>query len=378
MKLTARSATTLSLDGVKDRAWFDDDISGFGIRIREGGSSTWIYRYRDGKEQYSITLGSTKVVPFALAREKARDYAATVQLGGNPVKEKRAARAETENTFGAVARQFVEAKEKEWRPKTRVGVIRNLFDYASGLHGKPITTITQRDVALLLNKIAAASGDVTANRLRATLTGLWAWAIRQGLPLSNVAANTDKRKETSRDRVLSESELASIWTQSEDDDFGRIVRLLILTGQRENEIARLRWDEVHDDEIILPSSRTKNKRVHVIPLAELAGGLIGPRSNHRTHVFGQADTGFQAIGAAKRRLAKRVNIPAWTIHDIRRSVATHMAEKLGVQPHIIEAVINHVSGHKAGVAGIYNRASYSREKREALDLLARHVLKVVG
>jgi integrase len=377
MKLTARSAATLSLDGAKDRAWFDDDVSGFGIRIREGGSSTWIYRYRHGSQQRSITLGNTASVPFALARKNAGELEAKVRLGMDPVAEKRAARAETENTFGAVARQYYEAKEKEWRTKSRIGVKRYLFDCAAGLHGKPITAITQRDVALLLNKIATASGDVTANRLRATLTGLWAWAIRQGLPLTNVASNTDKRKETSRDRVLSEPELAAIWRQCGDDDFGRIVRLLILTGQRENEIAKLRWDEVHDDEIILPSSRTKNKRVHVIPLAGLAGGLIGPRSKHRTHVFGQADTGFQAIGAAKRRLVRRINIPAWTIHDIRRSVATHMAERLGIQPHVIEAVLNHVGGAKAGVAGIYNRASYSKEKREALDLWARHVMSVI-
>jgi integrase len=390
MKLTAKSVASLTLDGAKDRAWFDDDVAGFGVRLREGGSGTWIYRYRVGKQQRSITLGSTAAVPFALARKNAGELEARVRLGGDPAMDKRTARVETENTFGAVARQYYEAKQKEWRPKSRAAATRHLFNFSTGLHGRPITAITQRDVALLLNKIAAASGDVTANRLRATLTGLWAWAIRQGLPLTNVASNTDKRKEASRDRVLSESELAAIWKACGDDDFGRVIKLLILTGQRENEIARLRWDEVHDDQIILTPDRTKNKRAHVIPLAPLARKIIGPRSNHRIHVFGRDDTGFHGLGNAKGRLAKCVAIAPWVIHDIRRSVATKMAESppekgrrkeeggLGIPPHVVEAVLNHVSGHKAGVAGIYNRASYSKEKREALDLWARHVMKVVG
>jgi hypothetical protein len=102
VKLTARSVTSLSLDGAKDRAWFDDDISGFGIRLREGGSSTWIYRYRHGRQQRSITLGSTAAVPFALARKNAGELEAKVRLGGDPVADERAARKETENTFAAV------------------------------------------------------------------------------------------------------------------------------------------------------------------------------------------------------------------------------------------------------------------------------------
>lgn len=376
MKLTAKSATTLTLDGVKDRVWFDDDIPGLGIRLREGGSSTWIYRYRHGRQQRSITLGSTAAVPFALARKNAGELEARVRLGHDPVAEKRVARQEIENTFAAVARQFIEAKQKDWRAKTSSAIKRHLLDYATDLHGKSVTAITQRDVALLLNKIAAASGDITANRARTTLSALWAWAIRQGLPGTNIAANTEKRKEASRDRVLSESELQQIWNACGDDDFGRNIKLLILTGQREAEIGQLRWDEVHDDEIILTPNRVKNKRAHTIPLSSPARELIGPRINWRTHIFGRSDSGFKGHSNCKVRLDKQLGIPAWRIHDIRRSVATGMAE-LGIQPHIIEAVLNHVSGHKAGVAGIYNRASYSKEKRQALDLWAEHVTAIV-
>jgi integrase len=311
-----------------------------------------------------------------LARKNAGELEAKVRLGGDPAMDKRAVKLEQENTFGAVVQQFIAAKRKEWRDNTYDNVQRHVFHYAASFHSRPITAITQRDVALLLNKVAAESGDPSANRLRATFSALWTWAIRQGLPVVNVASNTDKRKETSRDRVLSESELAAIWKACADDDFGRIIRLLILTGQRQAEIAELRWDEVHDNEVVLTPDRVKNGRVHTVPLAPSARELIGPPSNH-LRVFGRTDAGFRGHGYAKANLDKRVApaIPPWVIHDIRRSVATHMAE-LGVQPHVIEAVLNHVSGHKAGVAGIYNRASYSKEKRDALTLWADRISKI--
>ena len=98
-------------------------------------------------------------------------------------------------------------------------------------------------------------------------------------------------------------------------------------------------------------------------------------------MFGRDDTGFQGWSKAKEKLDERMAkaekaLPHWTPHDIRRSVATHMAE-IGIQPHIIEAVLNHVSGHKAGIAGIYNRATYAYEKAQALELWARHVMALV-
>jgi integrase len=156
------------------------------------------------------------------------------------------------------------------------------------------------------------------------------------------------------------------------------VKLLILTGQRAAEIGGLQWDEIHDEEIVLPSARTKNKRTHIIPLSDPARAILNQfQANGRSHVFGYADaTGFDGWGYAKRNLDASVDLEHWTIHDLRRTVATRMAE-LGVQPHNIEAVLNHVSGHKGGIAGVYNRATYDREKREALNLWAEHVMALV-
>lgn len=181
--------------------------------------------------------------------------------------------------------------------------------------------------------------------------------------------------------MLSDGELRAIWNECDDDDYGAILKLLLLTGQRADEIAALRWDEVHDEQIVLPSERTKNKRSHVVPLSDPAKAILAAfKPSDRTHVFGRFDTGFQGWHVAKRalnaRLVDKPPLAHWTPHDLRRTAATRMAE-LGVPPHIIEAVLNHVSGHKGGVAGIYNRASYDKEKREALNLWAEHVTALV-
>jgi integrase len=131
------------------------------------------------------------------------------------------------------------------------------------------------------------------------------------------------------------------------------VRLLILTGQRREEIGRLRWSEITEATIRLPPERTKNKRQHEIPLAPQAQAIIKRQSRQGEFVFGKA--GFTQWTDAKAALDRRVALEPWRLHDLRRTCATGMAE-LGVLPHLIEAVLNHVSGHKAGIAGVYNRA----------------------
>ena len=126
--------------------------------------------------------------------------------------------------------------------------------------------------------------------------------------------------------------------------------------------------------ITLPPTRTKNKRPHDVPLSNVALTILNSRHaiTGRECVFGEGKTGFQGWSKAKAALDAQAKLGAWRLHDVRRTVATRMAE-LGVQPHVIEAVLNHVSGHKAGVAGIYNRSSYATEKKTALNLWAGHV-----
>jgi integrase len=386
MRLTIKSAEDVKLPaGKSDHIVFDEDITGFGIRLREGGSKTWIYQYRIGSKQRRMVLGSVKSVPLKLARENAGKLEAKVRLGGDPAMDKETARQEADNTFGALVDMYLEARKSEWRRRSEIEVRRHLTTHAKPLHRFPIAAITQRNVATLLSDVAKESGNVTSNRVRASLYAFFGWVIREGirLPEGNVVSYTNVREEKSRDRVLSDAELKAIWAGCLDDYSGAVLRLLMLTGQRVNEIAALRWDEIHDDQIVLPAERTKNKRAHIVPLSDAAKTILTAfYGRGRLCVFGRDDTGFQGLGYAKPRLDARVAeahgkpLPHWTPHDLRRTVATRMAE-LGVQPHIIETTLNHVSGHKSGVAGIYNRATYDREKREALNLWATHLLAVI-
>jgi integrase len=210
--------------------------------------------------------------------------------------------------------------------------------------------------------------------------------MREGFALANPVANTNKRDEKPRDRVLVDKELRAVWLAAGDNQYGIIVKLLMLTGQRANEIAGLRWSEIDFDRdvISLPGSRTKNGRPHEIPMGRQVQELLAARSqvDGRDLVFGKGEGPFSGFSRCKEVLdgdvAERIGapLPDWHLHDIRRSVATGMAN-LGVQPHVIEAVLNHVSGHRSGIAGIYNRATYAKEKAEALARWDAHIAAVV-
>ena len=180
-----------------------------------------------------------------------------------------------------------------------------------------------------------------------------------------------------RERVLSDAELAEIWKACGDDDHGKIVRLLILTACRRQEIGGMAWSEIDREHgtWCLPESRSKNKTAHTLPLLPMMSSIIEavPHMANRDQLFGlrRAD-GFSGWERGKTALDARLDLAAWTLHDIRRTCATRMAD-IGVAPHIIEQILNHQSGHRSGVAGIYNRSSYEREVRTALLLWHDHV-----
>jgi integrase len=386
MKLTLKSVATVRLpQGKTDHVYFDDDIGGFGLRIRQAGSRTWVYRYRVGKKQRSITLGSATSVPLALARTNAGALEAKVRLGQDPALEKETARTEAGNTVGALIDQYLDARAPDWRPSSLRQVRRHLLVYAKPLHGLPVTSMAQRNVAALLDTIAKNSGGVTANRLRASLETFVGWVIRQGirLPEGNVVSYTGKRKEASRSRVLSDVELKAVWDVLNNTDHSAIVKLLLLTGQRAAEVGSLRWDEVKDDRIELPGERTKNGRPHTIWLSDPAKAILDQfRMVGRIYVFGRDDAaGFRGWGTSKRRLDERIAksgaaVAPFVVHDLRRSVASGM-QRIGIRVEVIERVLNHTSGVFRGVAGVYQRDPMSADVRDALDRWARHIVGVV-
>jgi integrase len=180
--------------------------------------------------------------------------------------------------------------------------------------------------------------------------------------------------------VLTQEELRKLWHSLDDSPFSDIVRLLLLTGQRRNEIGHLQWGEIDLARklITIPASRAKNGREHSVPLSGQALAILvqQPRRNSSAFLFSDVE-GFKNWGAAKQRLDQRLPIAPWTLHDLRRSASTWMAE-IGVLPHIVEAVLNHRSGHKQGVAGRYNWAKYADEMRFALQRWADHVERITA
>jgi integrase len=391
MKLTATTCRTQKLPAGKNEAiFFDDDIPGLGLRLRAGGSRILVFQYKLGSKQRRMKIGAVGALEFGAARDKAKEYYARVQLGEDPAGDKADAKAKAAETFEAAADLFLARQRAHLRPRSYVDVERHLLTHAKTLHQLQLAKIERRDIATVIATITKNSGAVTGNRVRTSLCTFFGWAMREGLLEANPVINTNRNKEHTRERVLSPAELRLIWNALGDDDFGAIMKLLALTGQRAGEIAGLRWSEVRDLELVLPGERTKNHRAHTIPLSEPARAIlatIGARPRRadaagklRDLVFGIGDGPFSGWSNSKEaldaRLAEMNGSPLghWTPHDLRRSFATHAAEFIGMQPHIIEACLNHVSGHRAGVAGIYNRAMYEPEKRAALTRWAEHLL----
>jgi integrase len=310
-----------------------------------------------------------------------------VQLGRDPYVEKDTARADAELTLGAIADRFLDFQQSRLKVRSLLEVKRHLLRDWQPFARLPIKHISRAQIAAQIGMIARERGGVTANHARTSLSGMFTWAMKQGLVESNPVIATHRAADVvSRDRVLSDVELVAIWIACREDDYGRIVRLLILTGQRRAEVggmtdaeldfAARRW--------AIPWERTKNGRrtraPHEIPLSDPALDILreAPHRQGRAYLFGDGDGSFSGWSKAKTALdARLASVGPWRIHDIRRTVATRVAD-LGVAPHVIEAVLNNISGHKAGVAGVYNRATYLPERRQALDLWGAHVATLVA
>lgn len=391
MKLTAAEVRKLCLEGGANEAIvFDDDIRGFGVRLRAGGSRTFIYQYKVGAKHRRLTLGSVQAIDFGAAREAAKDMYAKVRLGGDPAGEKKHARAKATETFDAIVKLYLEHQKLQLRPTSYVNLKHHLNAHAKALHRLQLEKITKRDVAACVATIKTNSGIVISNRVRSSLSGFFSWAMGEGLLENNPVVGTNRSEEKSRDRVLNFAELRLIWNALPDDHYGAIIKLLMLTGQRAGEIAGLRWSEIKENAFVLPPHRTKNKSEHLVSLSEPARDIIAaqpkrtaPDGKPRDLIFGYSNGPFSGWSGCKKALDARIAetaekpLPHWTVHDLRRTFATHAAG-IGIQPHIIEAVLNHISGHKSGVAGIYNRATYEPEKRMALDRWAEHLIAVVA
>ncbi len=388
MKFT--KATTADLRCPPDRAEamvYDETLPGFGLRLNRGGRATWFVQYRIGTKQRRVSLGTRATVSADEARKLAKAALGDVAKGSDPQEKRHTAKAQAAVTFGSVVPRYLAYAQSRQRPRHHSHTKRYLERYWTPLDKMGINSIKRADVSAQITKIAEVHGDHTANRARSALSSFFTWGMGDGVAESNPVTGTHKAiEEKARDRVLTDVEVAAAWQLSGTRDFGSIVRLLILTGQRREEVGSIGWSEIDRANALwtLPASRSKNGKPHVVPLAPAALAILDaiPQRVGRDLIFGSAAGGFKGYGANKLTLDKamaaslKANLP-WRIHDLRRTAATGMGD-LGVQPHVVEAVLNHASGSKAGVAGTYNRSLYAAEKRAALDLWAEHVMSLVS
>jgi integrase len=416
-KITDQFIRTLQVpEGKPDIQEFDDDLPGFGVRKFASGKVSLFVKYSVGKQQRRKTLGPWVLGTLPAIRKEAAVVLAQARLGKDVVGEAKKAQqvAAKAKTLGELVPVYLGVRErgddgwKKLRRKSLGEVTRHLERAWEPLHGQPIEQITRQVVKARRDEIKTESGPPTANLAVAALSTFFGWAIEaEHYSGDNPTTHIRRLQQNKRKRTLANDELVDILAcldahAAEFGDFGPIVKLLMLTGQRRQEIGALEWLEIPPGkrQIELPGERTKNHVAHIVPLSEPALALLEGRAREGHYVFGGNSRGFVRWSQAKKMLDQRIAerrgspLPPWTIHDIRRTVATNLAEsrervtKKGnlelreyysfAKPHIVEAVLNHVSGHKAGVAGVYNAAEYLPEKRDALEQWAAHLMGLLS
>jgi integrase len=249
--------------------------------------------------------------------------------------------------------------------------------YLKTLHNFELGEIARADVARALDRIDEKSGAIVCARARAQASALFVWCLARGLALVNPVVGTDTPKAAPpRQRVLSGSELASVWRACEADEYGKCVRLLILTGCRRSEVGGLRWSELDGQNWCLPAERSKNHRQLVLPILPAMAEIIEtvPRMAYRDTLFGRSERGFVAWSEGKKQLDARLHdMPPWRLHDIRRSVRTGLAD-IGVMPHIAEMILNHLGDR---IERTYNLSRYEAEVLAALARWHAHIRALV-
>jgi Arm DNA-binding domain/Phage integrase central domain len=250
MKITARTIAGLKLPGGKnDAIYFDDDMPGFGIRLRVSGAQvrrSWVAQYRSSGRTRRVLLGSAELLNVEQARAAAKKVLARVTLGHDPQAEKIARRQKDTHSLKGIVADYLAFKQRTVRPRTYGEIVRYLTGhFFKPLHNIPIDQITRKDVAARLTKITLENGSITASRARIALSGFYAWAMGQGLAEANPVIGTTRPQEAKpRERVLDDDELARVWKACSDDAFGKVIRLLILTGARRAEVGGMRWSEL--------------------------------------------------------------------------------------------------------------------------------------
>ena len=380
---------------------WDDVQRGFGAKATPNGACSYVLQYRlggRGTPTKRLSLGKHgKLTPQQardIAKEKLGEIAKDIDVAQHR-KERREKLAGL--TFAEGAEKFLKVHAeptrywKEKRARLTSGDVK-------ALHSKPLSTITRRHVADALDR-AKARSEAAARLLFSDLRPLFKWAHERELVDANPMTGLRAPKPAeARERTLEDDEIRAFWKAADEASwpFASIYKLLLLTGARREEVAGMKWSELDFDAGVwmLPGARTKNSRDHRIPLARQAVAILDRPAIAAIKArlgYQDGDLVFSTTGTtspsgfskAKSALDARMQeilgpkFKPWRVHDLRRTCATGM-EHFGVDLRVIEAALNHVSGTKAGIVGVYQRAEHREAVRAAFDAWDSRIAGLTG
>jgi integrase len=373
--LTDKSVAALKPN---DRRYEVHDLHcpGLSVRVSTEGRKTFTVKYRYGSKQKRQTIG---VYPrYGLAEARARAGAAMRQVddGVDPQHRQRQADLKCEAVCGSFIELYAKVRNRHWRESERI--LEREFIPIFGQ--KEISEIRRPDVVRILDDVQGRGARYQANRTLATLRKLFNWCVERGLiEASPISGMKRPCKEMSRERVLKDDEIQRVLAACQDETypFRQYLPFLLATGQRRAETAAMRWEDVDfdDRQWVIPAEKAKNGKAHVVPLSEFTLEILRdtPRFASSPYVFTTTrSTPLSGFSKALKRIAGASATEGWRLHDLRRTAASGMA-RASIPPHVIEKVLNHISGTISGVAAVYNRYGYDAEKREALENWGRRL-----
>lgn len=344
---------------------------GFSLRVFPTGRKVFTVKYRYGLKQRRLPIGVHPRMSLAEARIKAIEALRLIDDGIDPAARRRQLGMKVEAICGDFIRQYARPRNRSWKEAERI--LEREFVAAHGQ--RDIREIKRHDILELMDGAIERGASYQANRIHSNLRKLFNWCMERGIvEVSPVMGTKPPTREQARDRVLNDDEIRAVLKvcANEPYPFGQFVPLLLATAQRRGELSQLKWSQVDLDakQWVIPAGLSKNGKPHVVPLNDFAIRLLAeiPRlTDDCDWVFSTTRRSpISGFSKALRHIHTESETSEWRLHDLRRTAASGMA-RAGIAPHVIEKVLNHISGTISGVAAVYNRYGYDAERREALD-----------
>lgn len=380
MRLTDKDVRNLAA-APGQRIEIPDDIQrGLRIRVTDKGVKTWSVQRRINGRKRRFTIGSYPEISLAKARDRAARLLVQAADGHDPVLEKRQLRQQPMEPTTPTLAEAIEAYGQHIRGDSRYQreKVSTLQRELAPLIDRTIESLTHQDLIVIVDQKFMIA-PISANRLVAALSVFCKWMAQRGYTEDNLAARLTKpANERPRNRVLSLEEVRAVWEAAGQlgHPFGPLVRLLILTAQRREEVASMRWEEINFEKRLwsIPGERTKNGQPHLVPLSDLAIEILQDLAGQPIAAAGQGlvftttgTTPPSGFSHAKRRLDQLSDIRDWRLHDLRRTVVSHMAD-MGVDALVADRILNHVASSTMGVVQrTYQRSNMLAQRREALE-----------